>query len=81
MPEHALIMLNMPEYAWVNSCEYARILNVSGAVHSIRSLCKLLNSYQAEVYSEHCQIFQMKRSAKRIMPECDWICINIPEYS
>ena len=26
--------------------EYARILNVSDAVHSIRSLCKLLSSYR-----------------------------------
>ena len=38
MREYGLIMLNM--------LEYARILNVSDAVHSIRSLCKLLSSYR-----------------------------------
>ena len=39
----------MTEYAGMNlkkqSPEYARILNVSDAVHSIRSLYKLQNSY------------------------------------
>ena len=38
MREYGLIMLNL--------LEYARILNVSDAVHSIRSLCKLLSSYR-----------------------------------
>ena len=38
MREYGLIMLNM--------LEYAGILNVSDAVHSIRSLCKLLSSYR-----------------------------------
>ena len=38
MREYGLIMLNM--------LEYARILNVSDAVHNIRSLCKLLSSYR-----------------------------------
>ena len=41
-PEYALIMLNMPEYActYLNkqNSEYAKILNVSDAVYSIRSL-------------------------------------------
>ena len=36
MCEHALIMVNM--------LEYARILNVSDARHSIRSISKLLSS-------------------------------------
>ena len=46
---YASITLNMTEYARMNlkkqSPEYARILNVSDAVHSIRSLYKLQNSY------------------------------------
>ena len=43
-------MLNMLEYACIylnkQSSEYARILNVSDAVHIIRSLWKLLSCYQ-----------------------------------
>ena len=51
MSEYVLITLNMIEYASIylkkQSVEYARIiLNVSDAVHSIRSLYKLLNSYR-----------------------------------
>ena len=51
MSEYALITLNMIEYADVYlkklSAEYARsILNVSDAVHSIRSLYNLLSIYQ-----------------------------------
>ena len=47
MHEYALIMLNMFEYAAYihlnkQSSEYARIPNVSDAVHSTRSLYKLL---------------------------------------
>ena len=42
MREYASIMLNMIEYAGIylkkQSVEYAKILNVSDAVHSIRSL-------------------------------------------
>ena len=46
MPEYALITLNMIEYGDIYLCaEYARTLNVSDAVHSIRSLYKLLGSY------------------------------------
>ena len=37
----------MPTYNWKNkSAEYARILNVSDAVYSIRSLYTLRSSYQ-----------------------------------
>ena len=50
MHEYALITLNMIEYAGIylkkQGGKYARILNVSDAVHSIRSLYKLLSSYQ-----------------------------------
>ena len=49
MREYALITLNTIEYAGIylknQSAEYARILNVSNAVHSIRSLYKLRSSY------------------------------------
>ena len=45
MREYALRTLNMIEYAGIylkkQSAEYARILSVSDAVHSIRSLYKL----------------------------------------
>ena len=50
MHEYALIILNMFEYACIyldkQSSEYARILNVPDAVHSIRLLHKLLSSHQ-----------------------------------
>ena len=49
MCKYASITLNMIEYACLylkkQHAEYARILNVSDAVHSI-SLYKLLSSYQ-----------------------------------
>ena len=52
MPElhRVLNMLNMIEYAGIylkkQSAEYARILNVTEAVHSTRSVYKLLISYR-----------------------------------
>ena len=49
MREYASIALNKIEYSGTylkkQSAEYARILNVSDAVHSRRSLYKLLSSY------------------------------------
>ena len=49
MREYALITLNMIEYASINmktwSAEYARIPDVPDAMHSLRSLYKLLSSY------------------------------------
>ena len=42
----------MLEYAWIylnkQSSQYARILNVSDAVHIIMSLCELLSNYEIE---------------------------------
>ena len=50
MCEYALITLNMIEYAGIylkkQSAAYTKILKVSDAVHSIRSLYKLLSSYR-----------------------------------
>ena len=47
MPQYAWICLNNAEYAtWINSSQYARILDLSDAVHSIRWLYKLLSSYR-----------------------------------
>ena len=67
-------VLNMREYAWIylnkQSSEYAKILNVSDTVHGIRSLYKLLNSYRDRGMFRYCQIFQMERFTKRIMPKC-----------
>ena len=49
-PQYDWIALNMTEYAGIylknQHREYARILNVSDSVHSIRSLYKLLSSYR-----------------------------------
>ena len=49
MREYALMTLNMIEYDGIylekKLAEYARILNGSDAVHNIRPLYKLLNSY------------------------------------
>ena len=60
MRECPSVTLNMIEYTGIylkiQSAEYATILDVSNAVHSIRSLyklCKLLSSYEdRETYSE-----------------------------
>ena len=50
MCKYTLITLNMIEYAGIylkkQSAEYARIINVCDAVHSIRSLYSLLSSYR-----------------------------------
>ena len=53
MSEYALATLNMFEYAGIylkkkQSAEYARIPNVSHAIHSLRSLYKLLSIYKYE---------------------------------
>ena len=71
--EYAWIMLNMLEYACIypnkQSSECAKILNMCDAVHSLRSLYKLLSSYR-DRFSEHCQTSKTEGFAKRIMPEC-----------
>ena len=50
MREYGLIILNILEYACIyrnkQSSKHAKILNVSGALHSMRSLYKLLTSYR-----------------------------------
>ena len=50
MRDYASIMLNVLEYASIylrkQSPDYAKILNASDAVHSIRSLYKLLRNYR-----------------------------------
>ena len=56
-------MLNMLEYAYMylneKSSEYVRVLNVSDA-HSIRSLYKLVSSYQdRHKFRKHYQTFKM----------------------
>ena len=56
MRQYVLIVLNM--------LVYARILNVSDAVHSIRSLCKLMSNNRDR------DVFRTLHFAKRIMPEC-----------
>ena len=54
MNEYALATLNTFEYAGIylkkkkQSAEYARIPNVSDAIHSLRSLYKLLSIYKYE---------------------------------
>ena len=72
--EYGLIKLNMLEYACIylnkQGSEYRRILNVSDAVDSIRSLRKLLRSYRERAYSEYCQTFKIERFAKRRKPKC-----------
>ena len=51
----------MIEYAGIypkkQSAEYARILNMSNVVHSIRSLYKL-QQLSKQAYLEHCQTFK-----------------------
>ena len=63
MPQYTSLYLNK------KSSEYAKILNVSDAVHSIRSLYKLL-SRSRQTYSEHCQKFKIERFTKTVMAEC-----------
>ena len=53
MSEYTLATLNSFEYAGIylkknQSAEYARIPNVSDAIHSLRSLYKLLSIYKYE---------------------------------
>ena len=65
MRKNALITLNMIEYATIHlkdSAEYARILNISDAAHSISSLYKSLSSNR-----EQCQTFKKGAFCKRIM--------------
>ena len=75
MREYASITLNTigcaGTYMNKQSAEYAGILNVSDAVHSVRSLYKLLNSYRDRCDSDHHQTFEMDRFTKTIMPE--WV--------
>ena len=54
------------------SAEYARIENVSDAVHSIRSLYKsnYLEVMEPETYSEDCQTLKMEQFVRRLMLEC-----------
>ena len=68
--EYALIMGNMVTYACMyldkQRSEYARILNVSDAVLSVKHSTNYWAVIETETYSEHCQTFKMER----IMPEC-----------
>ena len=74
MHEYVSVTLSMIECAGISekqSNEYAGILNFSNAVHSIRSLPKLLSSYRdRETYPKCYQAFKMDSFAKRIMPQC-----------
>ena len=72
--EYVLKCLIMPKYIRINSSRYARILNVSDAVQSVRSLYKLLSSYWIRRLFRHCHRFKMECITKRIMPEC-WYAI------
>ena len=71
--EYAWIIQNMLECAYIylnkQSSEFAKILNMSYAVYSLRSLYKLLSSYWGK-FPEHRQTFKTERFAKIIMPEC-----------
>ena len=62
------------EYVWIwlnkLSCGYAWILNGSDAVHSVRSLYKLLSSYQHRHIQNMFKHLRWIVFAKRIMPEC-----------
>ena len=73
IPQYAWLCLNNAEYAWIYlnkyNFEYARILNVSDAVHSLRSLYKSLSNYRDRGVFRRCQTFKMECPAKRIMPE------------
>ena len=80
-PDYAL----MSQYAWIciNNAEfyricwhipektagYARILNVSDAVHSTSRCTNYWVVTQTETYSEHSQTFKMERFAKRMRNE------------
>ena len=65
-------VLKMLEYPGIylkkQSAQYARILNVSDAVHSISSLYNYGAVIGTETYSERCQTSTEERFAKRRMP-------------
>ena len=52
------------------SAEYARILNVSDAVHSKGHCTNYWEVIEIDTYSGDGQTFKMTRFAKRIMPDC-----------
>ena len=64
----------MIQYAGIylkkQSAEYVRTLNVSDAVHIIRSLYNLLSSYRDRDVFRTLSTFKRERFAKRRMPEC-----------
>ena len=71
------LCLNNAEYDWIyqhiseknQSAEYTRTLNVFDAVHSIRSLYKVLSSYHRQRHTQNSRTFKMERFAKRMMSE------------
>ena len=77
MDERASVTLNIIEYACAciypkkkQSAEYARILNVSDAVHSKGHCTNYWEVIEIDTYSGDGQTFKMARFAKRIMPDC-----------
>ena len=85
MSQYRRIYLNIGEYDWIcrnipeekkQNTDYARILDLSDAVHSIGPLYKLLSSYE-KTYLEHCQIFKIEHFVEIIMAECRCATINL----
>ena len=72
MSRYAWIWFSNDEYDWIcrhipESTEW-QISKNSDAVHSIRSLYKVLRTcIETETYSEYCQIFKMAHFAKGAM--------------
>ena len=62
------------KYAWIylnkQSSKHTRILNVCNAVHSIRSLYKLLSSYRDRSVFRALPKIKMERFTKRKVPGC-----------
>ena len=82
MDEYALVMLNVLEYACIylnnQSPEYARILNLSDAVPSMRSLYKLFRSFVDRCIQNNIKLLiKMERFVERKIPECRNAARNI----
>ena len=81
MCQYASVLLNIIEYTYIylktQSAEYARILNMSDVVHSIRSMYKLLSSYRDRDVFRTLSNIEDGAFCKKNIPECRCAIRNV----
>ena len=81
MCQYASVLLNIIEYTYIylktQSAEYARILNMSDAVHNIRSMYKLLSSYRDRDVFRTLSNIEDGAFCKKNIPECRCAIRNV----